>query len=80
MPLLVAVKKLNEMEQIIYELNGKKYLLVEILITESSNKKMDAKFKKYNCIRSYGFSRSRAIDKNIRCCKLILNISTCIFR
>jgi len=38
------------MEQLIYELNGKKYLLVEIPVTESNNKKMDAKCKRYNGI------------------------------
>jgi hypothetical protein len=38
------------MEQLIYELNGKKYLLVEILITEDNHKKIDAICKQCNGI------------------------------
>ena len=38
------------MEQLIYELNGKKYLLVEIPVTEKNSKEIDAKYKRYNGI------------------------------
>lgn len=38
------------MEQFIYELNGRKYLLVEIPIIESKKDQTEAKLKKFECI------------------------------
>ena len=48
--MLVAVKVKRKMEQLIYELNGRKYLLVEIPVTESNSKKVEAKCKRHNGI------------------------------
>lgn len=38
------------MEQIIYELNGKRYLLVEVFMTSATQDKIKDAFYKYGCI------------------------------
>ncbi len=35
---------------IVVELNNKKYLLVEVLVTSGNSKKLELQCKKYNCI------------------------------
>lgn len=37
-------------EQLLFEINGRKYVLIEELFTSASHKKMQAKYKKYECI------------------------------
>jgi hypothetical protein len=38
------------MEQLIYEINGQKYILVEVLLTTNNQKKIEARAKRHNCI------------------------------
>jgi hypothetical protein len=59
------------MEQIIYELNGKKYLLVEVVKYPATQDKIKAICYKYNCIyqgvkeinRGWLFSTAYAVEK-----------------
>lgn len=44
------INKKLKMEQIIYNLNGINYLLIEELITPNNKRKMQIKFKAYDCI------------------------------
>jgi len=38
------------MEQILYEIAGTKYLLVEVVLTDSTRAKLERLLTKYNCI------------------------------
>lgn len=40
----------EETQQLIHELNGKKYLLVEIPVTQKQSSLLESKLKKFNCI------------------------------